>query len=169
MSEFGKLMKNFNECIAPDIKKREFGFEKPKISVIVPAYNVEKYIERCLTFLCNQTLDEIEIIVINDGSIDRTEDIVSVFLKFDSRIKLISQSNQKQGAARNRGLEIAKGEYISFVDADDWVSVDYFEKLYLAIKKYDADVAASSILREKRAVQEKLLHTMSINFMMIKI
>ena len=105
MSEFGKLMKNFNECIAPDIKKREFCFEKPKISVIVPAYNVEKYIERCLTFLCNQTLDEIEIIVINDGSIDRTEDIVSVFLKFDSRIKLISQSNQKQGAARNRGLE----------------------------------------------------------------
>lgn len=150
MSEFGKLMKNFNECIAPDIKKREFCFEKPKISVIVPAYNVEKYIERCLTFLCNQTLDEIEIIVINDGSIDRTEDIVSVFLKFDSRIKLISQSNQKQGAARNRGLEIAKGEYISFVDADDWVSIDYFEKLYLAIKKYNADVAAASIVRETR-------------------
>ena len=114
MSEFGKLMKNFKDCMAPDIKKREFCFEKPKISVIVPAYNVEKYIERCLTFLCNQTLDEIEIIVINDGSIDRTEDIVSVFLKFDSRIKLISQSNQKQGAARNRGLEIAKGEYIKY-------------------------------------------------------
>lgn len=157
MSEFGKLMKNFKDCMAPDIKKREFCFEKPKISVIVPAYNVEKYIERCLTFLCNQTLDEIEIIVINDGSIDRTEDIVSVFLKFDSRIKLISQSNQKQGAARNRGLEIAKGEYISFVDADDWVSVDYFEKLYLAIKKYDADVAASSILREKKGGTRKII------------
>lgn len=157
MSEFGKLMKNFKDCMAPDIKKREFCFEKPKISVIVPAYNVEKYIERCLTFLCNQTLDEIEIIVINDGSIDRTEDIVSVFLKFDSRIKLISQSNQKQGAARNRGLEIAKGEYISFVDADDWVSIDYFEKLYLAITKYNADVAASSILREKKGGTRKII------------
>ena len=157
MSEFGKLMKNFKDCMAPDIKKREFCFEKPKISVIVPAYNVEKYIERCLTFLCNQTLDEIEIIVINDGSIDRTEDIVSVFLKFDSRIKLISQSNQKQGAARNRGLEIAKGEYISFVDADDWVSVDYFEKLYFAITKYNADVAASSILREKKGGTRKII------------
>ena len=131
--------------------------KQPAISVIIPAYNVEQYIEKCLVSLMTQTFKDIEIIVINDGSTDNTKSIVATFTDYDPRIKLISQENQKQGSARNRGLDIAKGEYISFVDADDWVSVDYFEKLYFAITKYNADVAASSILREKKGGTRKII------------
>ena len=112
----------------------------PKVSVIVPAFNVEKYISKCLLSLLNQTLKDIEIVVINDGSTDKTLEIVEKFEELDKRIRIINQENQKQGAARNRGMEIATGEYIGFVDSDDWVDLDYFEKLYLAAKKYNSDI-----------------------------
>ena len=106
------------------------GIEKIKVSVIVPTYNNEKYLVRCLISLIKQTLKEIEIIVINDGSTDRTKELLNEFSKTDCRIKVIHQENKKQGAARNEGLKIAEGEYIGYVDSDDWVDLDYFEKLY---------------------------------------
>lgn len=120
-----------------------------KVTAIVPAYNVEIYLEKCLTNLVNQTLKDIEIIVIDDGSTDRTNEIMQEFAKKDSRIITITQTNQKQGAARNRALEIAKGEYVSFVDSDDWIDLDYFEKMYNAASKYNADWAVSNSIREK--------------------
>lgn len=119
----------------------------PKVSVIIPAYNTENYIASCLHSLVAQTLKEIEIIVVDDGSTDFTASKVREIASLDARIKLFSQSNQKQGAARNRGIEIATGEYIGFVDSDDWVSYDYFEKLYDAAKRHDADIALATNVR----------------------
>ena len=120
-----------------------------KVSIIVPAYNVEGYIEDCLNSLIKQTLQEIEIIVINDGSTDKTGEIIAKFAKKDSRIIAITQENKGLSGARNTGLEIVKGEYIGFVDSDDWVDSNYFEKLYNSAKEEDADMAVASILKHK--------------------
>ena len=123
-------------------------YENPKVSIIVPSYNVELYIERCLESLISQTMKEIEIIVIDDGSTDLTPDIISIFSSIDRRITFICQENQKQGAARNRGLEIAKGEFVTFVDSDDWIDEDYCELLYNAAIKHNVNIAAASATRD---------------------
>ena len=104
-----------------------------KVSIIVPIYNVEKYLKRCLDSLVNQTLNDIEIICINDGSTDDSLDILNEYAKRDERIVVINQENSGQSVARNRGIDVAKGEYVGFVDSDDWVSEDYFECLYAEI------------------------------------
>lgn len=131
--------------------------ENPKVSIIVPAYNVEEYIVKCLMSLVKQTLKEIEIIVIDDGSTDNTYSIACTFAEKDKRIKVITQPNQKQGAARNRGLDIAQGEFIGFVDSDDWVDLDYFEKMYNAAVKCNVNSAAAAMLREKNNKSKKHL------------
>ena len=133
-------------------------FLEPKVSVIVPAYNTEKYIEKCLISLIKQTMKEIEIIIINDGSTDNTLEIINKFASLDKRIKLITQSNQKQGAARNKGMKIAKGEYIGFVDSDDWIDLDYFEKLYATAKKYNSDIALATNVRIGNGKTKKRLN-----------
>ena len=132
--------------------------ETPKLSIIVPAYNTEKYVTKCLLSLLNQTLKEIEIIVINDGSYDDTEKIISLFANKDPRIVLINQNNEMQGAARNNGMKIAHGEYIGFVDSDDWVDLDYFEKLYTAVKKYDSDIGLATNVRIGNGKTKKRLN-----------
>jgi len=118
-----------------------------KVSIIVPFYNTEKYIEKCLKSLIGQTLSDIEIICINDGSKDNSVNIVKQYAKDNKRIKLIEQENLKQGAARNNGTKIASGEYIGYVDSDDWVDSDYFEKLYKTAIKYDSDIALATNVR----------------------
>ena len=115
-----------------------------KVSIIVPVYNVEKYLKRCLDSLVMQTLDGIEIICINDGSTDKSLEILN---EYGTSITIINQENAGLSCARNAGLQIAQGEYIGFVDSDDWVDLDFFEKLYKAAKKHDADVAVAGILR----------------------
>ena len=98
-----------------------------KVSIIVPVYNTENYIERCLNSLVNQTLEDIEIIVVNDGSTDNTGKILQ---KYRDKIKIIEQKNSGIATTRNKGLEIATGKYIAFVDSDDWLEIDEIEKLY---------------------------------------
>ena len=93
---------------------------KPVISVIIPAYNVESYIGDCLLSLIKQTFKDIELIVINDGSTDKTGEIIKLFEK-DKRVKVITQQNKGVSEARNAGLNIAQSEYIGFIDSDDWV------------------------------------------------
>ncbi len=134
------------------------GIENIKVSVIVPTYNNEKYLIRCLISLIKQTLKEIEIIVINDGSTDRTKELLDEFSKTDCRIKVIHQENKKQGAARNEGLKIAEGEYIGYVDSDDWVDLDYFEKLYNTAKKYNSDIALATNVRIGNGKTKKRLN-----------
>ena len=100
-----------------------------KISVIIPVYNVENYLNECLDSICNQTFGDIEIICINDGSTDRSLDILKSYEKKDSRIRIISQENKGQGASRNIGLNQACGEYVYFMDSDDYLNLNAFEQL----------------------------------------
>ncbi len=118
-----------------------------KVSIIIPVYNTEKYIKRCLDSLIQQTLNKIEIICINDGSTDSSLKILEDYAKNDSRIIIKTQKNQGQSAARNNGINIATGEYVGFIDSDDWVAKDYYEKLYNAASKSNADIAVAGIIR----------------------
>ena len=119
----------------------------PAISVIVPVYNTQKFLEKCLESIINQTFKDIEIICINDGSTDNSMSILNDYSEKDSRIKIINQKNAGLSCARNTGINNAKGEYIGFVDSDDWIDLDFFEKLYNAAKNYDADIASAGIKR----------------------
>ncbi len=112
-----------------------------KCSVIIPVYNTEKYLEKCIDSLINQTLDSIEIILVNDASPDRSIDIIRKYEKAHKNIVVIdSKQNKRQGGARNLGINIAKGEYIAFVDSDDWVCETMYEKLYNTAKTENADI-----------------------------
>lgn len=103
----------------------------PKVSIIVPVYNVENYIKRCLDSLVNQTLQDIEVIVVNDGATDNSEKIINKYIeKYASKIKLVSKPNGGLSDARNYGMKYATGEYIAFLDSDDYVDVTIYEKMY---------------------------------------
>jgi len=115
-----------------------------KISVIVPIYNVEKYLEKCLTSIINQTYKNLEIILIDDGSKDNSGKIADNFDKKDSRIKVIHKENGGLSSARNIGIENASGEYIGFVDSDDYIKEDMFEVLSNLIIKYKSDISIVS-------------------------
>lgn len=152
------LEKALSETLALQKKCVKNAIESPKVSIIVPAYNTEKYISRCLSSLISQTLKEIEIIIVDDGSTDDTSLIAEEFSKADARIKIITQTNQKQGAARNNGSKIATGEYIGYIDSDDWIDLEYFEKLYNSAKKYNADIALATNIRIGKNKYKKRLN-----------
>lgn len=145
---------------APGIHFYERGVEKParevKVSVVVPVYNAEKFLRRGLDSLRKQTLKDIEIICVNDGSTDGSAAILAEYAAHDKRIKVITQENRYIGAARNRGIEAARGEYVGFMDQDDWVSLNYFEDLYNAAKKYNTDVAIAEQVYAIRKKNQKL-------------
>lgn len=112
-----------------------------KVSIIVPFHNVEKYISKCLTTLMYQTLEDIEIICVNDASTDASKEIVQNYIEHDKRIILLNtEVLSGQSYARNIGLEVASGEYIGYVDSDDWCSLDMFEKLYTCAKENNTDI-----------------------------
>lgn len=117
----------------------------PEISVIVPVYNTEKYLDRCIRSIINQTFSDFELILVDDGSKDNSGFICDEWEKKDSRIKVIHQKNAGAGAARNAGLRVAKGEYIGFIDSDDWIEPQMYEVMYNAIEKYSADVGMCNI------------------------
>lgn len=130
-----------------------------KVSIIVPAYNAEKKIERCLDSLVKQTLDEIELILVNDASTDGSyEKLLSYESRYPDKIIVVNCSeNQGAGGARNVGLDMATGEYIGFVDSDDFVRTDMFEKLYAKASEGDYDVVDSEVYLEKTdSVREAL-------------
>lgn len=118
------------------------------VSVIIPVYNAEKYLKRCLDSVISQTFKDIEIICVNDGSTDDSIKILDEYRTADARIVVSNQrENKGVGASRNAGLNIARGMYISFIDADDWINPDFLEKLYTAAEKYEADAVCSEIIR----------------------
>ena len=116
-----------------------------KVSIIIPVYNVEKYVSRCLESVINQTLKEIEIIIVNDGTIDTSLNICEKYKIKDSRIKLFSKANEGLGLTRNYGMERANGKYIAFLDSDDYVECDFYEKLYKNIEKNNTDAVFGNI------------------------
>lgn len=118
------------------------------ISIIVPVYNTENYLEKCLYSLVNQTYKNIEIIIIDDGSPDNSMNIIQKFVLADNRVKVISQKNQGLSGARNTGMNNANGDYIMFIDSDDWIEIDTCEKAINASEKYNADVVFWSYIKE---------------------
>lgn len=116
--------------------------KKIKVSIIVPCYNVENYVEKSILSLMNQTLKEIEVIAIDDGSNDRTSEILDKIAKQYSNLKVIHKKNEGVSIARNIGIKEACGEYIGFLDSDDWVNSDMYEKMYNKAKEEDLDVVA---------------------------
>lgn len=113
----------------------------PLISVIIPAYNTEAYLARCLDSVLSQTLTDFELLLIDDGSTDGTAAIADRYAEADSRVKVIHKENGGVSSARNRGLEVARGEFITFVDSDDTVQPTYLEKLYTALCETGADIS----------------------------
>ena len=111
-----------------------------EISVIIPVYNVENYLNQCLDSICNQTFRDIEIICVNDGSTDNSLDILNDYEKKDKRVKIISQTNRGLGASRNIGLNNSTGNYILFIDSDDYIELDTLEKLYNNAISNDSDI-----------------------------
>lgn len=117
----------------------------PVISIIIPVYNVEPYLDKCLESVVNQTLTNIEIILIDDGSTDKSRDIIKKFVHRDKRIKSIYQENRGVSEARNKGLKIACGEYIGFVDSDDYIELDMYENMYKEAKSNGADIVICNV------------------------
>lgn len=115
-----------------------------KISVIIPVYNIEKYLPKCLNSILDQTLKDIEIICVNDGSVDNSLMILREYANKHENIVIINKENAGPGAARNSGIAVAKGEYIGFVDGDDFIEPEMYEALYKKAVKYDADVAITN-------------------------
>ena len=113
----------------------------PKVSVIVPVYNVEKYIQKCLNSLVKQTLEDIEIIIINDGSKDNSFYIIKEFeKKYENKIKYFEKENGGSADARNQGILHATGDYIAFLDPDDYVELDIYEKMYNKAIEENSDI-----------------------------
>ena len=121
--------------------------ENPKVSIIVPVYNVENYLSKCLDSIISQTFSNWECILIDDGSLDNSGAICDKYLDKDDRFRVIHQKNSGVSVARNVGLDNAKGEWISFVDRDDWISKDMVSSLYEYAIKQDADVVVSGDIR----------------------
>lgn len=116
------------------------------ISIIVPIYNVDKYLEECIESLKNQTYKNLEIILINDGSADNSEQICREEAKQDNRIVFINKKNGGAASAKNKGLKVAKGDYITFVDSDDFIEPDMIEYMVNTIKKYNSDIIQCSFI-----------------------
>lgn len=123
-----------------------------KVSVLVPCCNVSAFVRECLESIVGQTLKEIEIICINDGSTDNTLDIIQEFAARDSRIRVLDKKNSGYGDSMNKGLEMARGEYIGIVESDDFVEPGMFEKLYSAAKANDLDICRSQYWSYKDGV-----------------
>lgn len=119
--------------------------EKPLISVIVPIYNVENYLRQCIESLINQEYNNIEIILVNDGSKDRSLEICKEYMEKDNRIIVIDKRNEGLLRARMSGIEMARGEYISFLDGDDFLRFDYYQKAYEIVEEYSPDIIAMGI------------------------
>lgn len=114
------------------------------ISIVIPVYNIEKYLKECLDSLVNQTFKDFEVICVNDGSKDRSLDILNEYAKKDSRFIVVTQENGGSGSARNNGLSRARGKYVQFLDGDDYFEPELLEKLYNLAEKHEAHIAVCS-------------------------
>jgi glycosyltransferase involved in cell wall biosynthesis len=142
-----------------------------KVSVIIPVYNVERYLEKCLVSVVNQTLSGIQVIVVNDGSTDNTAHIAKKYRSLcPDRFTYIEKENRGQGDARNTGLEFARGEYIGFVDGDDYIELNMYEKMYNIAKKHNADIVECSYdhVKDGKTIATKNISPYTNEDMLIK-
>lgn len=129
----------------------------PKVTVIIPVYNTEKLLDRCLESVVAQSLSDIEIICVDDGSTDGSGALLDSWAQRDGRIRVIHQSNGRQGKARNAALTIAQGEYVGMIDSDDYIPKEYFERLYNAAVEADADMAMCGIVKQKSMMERRVV------------
>ena len=121
----------------------------PKVSVIVPVYNVEQYVEKCLETLVNQTIEDIEIIVVNDGSTDNSKNIIKKYVeKYPKKVIYLEKENGGLSDARNYGIPYANGEYIAFLDSDDYIVLDTYKEMYKIAKKENSDMVECDFVWE---------------------
>ena len=119
------------------------------ISIIVPVYNIEKYLRRSINSIINQTYKNLEIILVDDGSTDKSGEICDEYTKIDNRIRVIHKKNGGQASAINLGLDIAKGDYIGFSDPDDYINKNFYKNLYILAEKYNTDITECSMIKVK--------------------
>lgn len=134
-----------------------------KISVIIPVYNAEKYVLRCLDSICGQTYNNIEIICIDDGSSDNAGKLLDKYAERDSRIIVRHQANQGESNARNKGLELATGDYFGFMDCDDWIEADMYESLIKCAEQEKLDIVASSWFKDDDNSSVKINNKLPVN------
>ena len=127
------------------------------ISIVIPVYNVENLLDKCLYTVTNQTYNALEIILIDDGSTDNSGKICDEWAKKDSRIRVLHKNNEGVPKARNDAFKIAKGDFIGFVDPDDWIEEDMYEVLLLTLKKYSADIAICGFEEELNGVKKIII------------
>ena len=138
---------------------------KKKVSIIIPVYGVEKYIAKCLDSLVNQTLDDIEIIVVNDGSPDNSQKIIDKYVKkYPDKVKSYIKENGGQGSARNYGIKYATGEYVGYVESDDYVEKDMYKKLYDKAKVDDLDIVVCGSYNVVEETENKVVDLDKIIF-----
>lgn len=128
---------------------------RPLITVIVPIYNCENYIDKCIRSILNQTYTNIELILVNDGSTDSSLNICYQYAQSDQRIQIIDKKNEGPAAARNTGISRAAGEYISFVDSDDYVDTFYLEYLFSLMENYEADITSCGFVEENQDLTKR--------------
>lgn len=133
----------------------------PKVSIIIPVYNAEKYLNQCLESLCNQTLTDFEVVCINDGSTDSSLEILQDFASKDSRFIIIDKKNEGQGVARNIAIKQAKGEYLLCLDSDDWLETDALEKAYNKITTDNTDILFFDVYNYSEKNKKKYLYNYS--------
>ena len=144
-----------NNITHNDENNGQHNYSKPLISVIIPVYNVEKYLSKCLNSIVDQTYTNLQIILVNDGSTDGSLAIAQTFAEKDERVRIINQRNKGLPGARNSGIEAAEGDYIGFVDSDDWVHPQFYEHLYRNMVTYKADLSEIGFIRASND-QEKV-------------
>lgn len=135
----------------------------PKVSVIIPVYNGEKYLRECLDSALKQSLKSIEIIVVDDGSTDSTRNILRYYEAIDERLKPIYQANQGPATARNNALKQAKGEYIVFLDSDDWVEPETYADMYEAACSHNADIVFTDMVWEYEDATKNYVHNYAVS------
>ena len=135
---------------------------KNLVSIIVPVYNAEKYLKKSIKSITSQTYKNIEIICIDDGSNDKSLEILHKFAGEDQRIRIIYKKNEGVSLARNTGLESAKGDFVLFVDSDDWIEKNLCETLLFYMEKKELDVVMCSYIREKGSESQKKLFLIKI-------
>lgn len=119
----------------------------PKLSIIIPMYNAESHLHRCLDSILKQTFEDFEVILVNDGSKDNTENLCDEYAQLDNRVKAVHKLNGGTSCARNEGIKIASGEYIGFVDSDDWLEPEMYQVMYTKAVKHDVDLVISDYTR----------------------
>ncbi|MDO4424139.1 MAG: glycosyltransferase family 2 protein, partial [Pseudomonadota bacterium] len=119
-----------------------------KISVIIPVYNTENFLEQCLGSVVNQTYKNLEILIVDDGSPDKSDAVYKRFALEDNRIKIIKQKNSGLSVARNTGLKFATGQWIHFIDSDDYLDLDYYEKMVNAARDINPDIIAGGVISQ---------------------